>query len=210
MQRGAPQTLQRNAIAGVDGQFESPLHEPQRKLVVVCSRLRARRIAIGAWRLTVGGPVEMLGAQNGITLRIPLRGAPMQFAPLALQQPVIHGVANERVVEDESIALSMQQAADHHRFQRHVRPVENVAHGVLLEELPEHRGRPQYRFVRGIESVQPCLHETLHRTRHPRARRPVRIAEQLFEKQRIARGPFDATSRQVIRARKRSGQRTCV
>jgi hypothetical protein len=98
---------------------------------------------MGVRRAGVPGALEVLGVQNRITRGEPSRCLPMQRLSTALQQGIVHAIANQGVREQQLVADRPQQKIPHQVGAVVMPLAEQMTKSVGGEPLAEHRRRLQ-------------------------------------------------------------------
>jgi hypothetical protein len=160
------QAGERRAVGRCGGDGETAPDQGLRRLVVVNGRLLPRRFEVGSGGGRIFGAVEVLGVQHRVAAREPVRHPPVQGAAAGLEEAVVDRVPDQGVGEQQAVALGAHQDLFDQRPAAVVGALEQIAQALEREALAEHRGRQQSLLVGGIEVVQPCLDQALHRARH--------------------------------------------
>ena len=119
----------------------------------------------------------------------------MQLASPALEQSIVDGVPDQRVREQEHVAVRLLRPQEKARYQGLggiIRPIEQVGQSRAAEPLAENRGGLNGGLVYPGEPINARLHEALHRAGYGGGLALIGVTQQLVEKKRVAGGALDA------------------
>ncbi len=123
------QHVERDDVVGLLGQRRAALGQRERALGLQRRGLRERRVEVRARRLGRFGAIEVLGDEHGIAIAVPLRGGTMQLRAAGARQRRVDAVADQRVREQELVALRKDEKVRDQHVAR------------IVGQLREHRAR---------------------------------------------------------------------
>ena len=208
-------------VGGLARERGATLGERERALEVQRLRLCARRGKIRLRRLGRVSAVEMLGAQRRIALAIPPGGCAVQLGAARPGQRGIDAVADQRVGEQELLAVGTDERSAQQRRAGIVGNGDQVAHERQAESAGRRPPPPVARRVRARAGGRPARARGSRATPAGDPRSPPPFARAVREtadcrrRARCTSGPGAPTSRPTRpRARRRrpptSGARSSV